>query len=719
MPDQTKDEKKNPENLNIEFQQIFRTAEIDASRSLLETTWYRNILYMIGEQWLSWFTENRAFGRRYELSSEMPTPVSNMVRDTVNSLKALTLNKRYTTRIWPNSSELEDKDAAWLGEQLIINMDLAHDGESSDILEWIELMRLLTGNGFGRVYADTDTGEFVIGPDGKPVVSKGEVRTSVVLPFNIYVPTSGLLLEDKRYLGITSIKDREWVEDIFQVKVDQSETDRRLVDYEQQLNQLVANVSPWKGRGPTDMVIEDMDTKKLVVYKEVQYRPSMTFPKGRHVVMIGRQVIKDEDDLPIPTDENGHWSYDVTHFPYSFTPGGFWATSAVDDLISPQNNINEIDQALAINRQSIGRPFVLTPSDLVLRRISNRSQALLAVQYDSRKVLGAKPQIHPGTPYPQQILEERAINKTVAQDVAGDPKNILRGQSPHSGASGIMVDILREAAEASHGPDVARFYRNKQKMDRKRLILAQTLYTEKRYLKIAGQGNEVYIKAFRGSDLRSNTDVRLELDSASSTTHAGKNELLTRLITGRFFGDISLKPRLQRYVLQNLGLNNVPDEENLHRDKAEWENSVLANGSKEDLLKISYPSAAITDEQGQPMQNPDGTPVRLFPPSYDPTFRHDNHAVHVQVLQQLLFSRQFRALPQERQQLAIAHYDMHAEALKAIEEERNAKVAEQVQQGVMKQGGGPLEPPQTDIPTAGGQPPMSRGPEAPTQGGMY
>lgn len=282
-----------------------------------------------------------------------------------------------------------------------------------------------------------------------------------------------------------------------------------------------------------------------------------------------------------------------------------------------------------------------------------------------------------------------------------------------------MVDILREAAEASHGPDVARFYRNKQKMDRKRLILAQTLYTEKRYLKIAGQGNEVYIKAFRGSDLRSNTDVRLELDSASSTTHAGKNELLTRLITGRFFGDISLKPRLQRYVLQNLGLNNVPDEENLHRDKAEWENSVLANGSKEDLLKISYPSAAITDEQGQPMQNPDGTPVRLFPPSYDPTFRHDNHAVHVQVLQQLLFSRQFRALPQERQQLAIAHYDMHAEALKAIEEERNAKVAEQVQQGVMKQGGGPLEPPQTDIPTAGGQPPMSRGPEAPTQGGMY
>ncbi|MCK4252563.1 hypothetical protein KAX97_14035, partial [candidate division WOR-3 bacterium] len=110
--------KKKPTEQEIltEFGDVFREDGVDGNRQVLETTWFRNILYYCGEQWLSWFSEQGTFGRRYELNISEPTPVSNIIRDYVRAMKALILNKTYTTRVWPNSLEQKDKDAASLAE---------------------------------------------------------------------------------------------------------------------------------------------------------------------------------------------------------------------------------------------------------------------------------------------------------------------------------------------------------------------------------------------------------------------------------------------------------------------------------------------------------------------------------------------------------------------------------------------------------------------------
>ena len=71
----------------------------NSTRVMLELTWYRNILYYLGEQWLDWYMSTSSFGRRYPLSIDVPTPVSNIIRDFVRTMKALVLNKRYTARV--------------------------------------------------------------------------------------------------------------------------------------------------------------------------------------------------------------------------------------------------------------------------------------------------------------------------------------------------------------------------------------------------------------------------------------------------------------------------------------------------------------------------------------------------------------------------------------------------------------------------------------------
>jgi hypothetical protein len=68
---------------------------------IMHRVWFRNILYYLGEQWFEWVRGQNTF-RRLMPSPYLPTPVANIIRDFVRSIKALILNKDYTVSIWPN-----------------------------------------------------------------------------------------------------------------------------------------------------------------------------------------------------------------------------------------------------------------------------------------------------------------------------------------------------------------------------------------------------------------------------------------------------------------------------------------------------------------------------------------------------------------------------------------------------------------------------------------
>ena len=95
-----------------EIAEIFRADAgiLEPSKTIREITAFRNILFYLGEQWIAWFAETNSFGARFKLNFSEPTPVSNIIRDYVRSMKALILNKKYATRVWPNSSEQKDKE---------------------------------------------------------------------------------------------------------------------------------------------------------------------------------------------------------------------------------------------------------------------------------------------------------------------------------------------------------------------------------------------------------------------------------------------------------------------------------------------------------------------------------------------------------------------------------------------------------------------------------
>jgi len=646
---------------------VFAPENLAADQAMRERTWFRNILYHLGEQWIRWYQSRGTFGPMYPLNPMAPTPVSNIIRDHIRTMRALVLNKQYVPRVWPNSQEQQDKDAAEIGQALLESIHSDRRYGVSAVRELVLLWELLTGNGFAMVRPDNTRGKLLSsGSETDPfraLLRTGDISIRALGPFQIRVPSVGETLREKRWVGVQTLEDKEWVEDTYHVKLAPSDYDRHVLDnYITMLTVLVASVSPWKGAGLEEIVSEiNSSIGESVLVQQVEYRPSAAYPNGIYRVDSCGQMLVRQDEMPIPVS-NGEWQYSVVHFPYNITPGSFWACSSVDDLISPQNTINRVDQALETNRDSLGRPWVLTPAGLKLKRRSTIGSKLLEIVWDPRTSMGAKPQVQPGVPYPAQVLEERNIHRQVAQEASGDPKNILRGQSPHSGASGIMVDILRESAEMSHAPDIKRFYECWADVCSLVLVLAQKIYTEDRILKTKGSGSDVQVRAFRGADLRGNNDVRMELVSGASATQAGRTNVLMQLISNGFFGDVGSDEAMQNRILSRMGLGEFRDRRNPHIQRAERENSIFAEGGDIREVQIN-PVPIVNPATGEPLGD-NGEPVLMFQDCLDPVFEIDDDEVHLEVHDALILGRQFKELDEEHQLAALAHRATHMDRIR-------------------------------------------------------
>lgn len=642
------DDKTSQKDFDILFSQpsnLFRT--------MLERTWFRNILYYIGEQWIVWGHGN-TFEYMYSLSSGVPTPVSDIIKDHVRAMKALIMNKKFRIGVVPNSMEFKDRDSAKLATKLADNLYRRDDFAEKDEQELCAMMMVLTGNGFVRTHPNPNSGKYVLDRSGKPVIDKGEIETSSLMPFQVFVPDAGSNLRKKACVGVRTLADREWVEDTYKVKIQTSEDQRRLTDYQRQLAVLVANVSPWKGTGLQTSPSFNDDS---VVIEEIEYRPTLALPKGRYVGRCAGQDLFDEEELPIRVGKDGSWEYSVTHFPYNYTPGSFWASGSVDALISPQDTINRIDQAIENNRETLGRPYVMTPAELTLKRLSSRGSRLLALQYDGRSAGGAKPEIRQGVPMPDQIFTDRGNRLHAAQTASGDPKNVLQGGSPFAGAAGIAIDTLRESAELSHTPDVDRYYRRWGGVKRKQLIIAQYLYSEARLIKVPGKGNDVYIRNFKGSDLHNNTDVVIDIINGLASTPSGQTSIVMDSIQYGLWNDEMVRPDLRREVLKLLGVGDIQEITNIHMERAEYENSLLVESDTPENM-------ALPIEGGEEVQVGGGRTVN--PNQFegvDPVFRLDNHSIHIQSHDKLIFSREFLTLSKVRQKNIIGHRDLHAALL--------------------------------------------------------
>lgn len=623
----------------------------DIARQMLERIWWRNFLYYTGEQWIQYMRSTKTFVRR-ALGPGANTPVTNKVREFVRAQKAMLLNQKLVPKIKPNSNDREDQDAAAMGEDVLQWMDTLNENEIEDEKEKCAIWVVTAGTTYMRSFPNKEAGEVFMGPEGE-TMRTGEVAREHVIPFNVHFDSMGDKLTMKRWTGIETLKAREWVEDTFKVKIGKTEY-ATTQDYQRRLMKLVAQVSPWKGEGLETNAI-DTDLDDLVIYREMEIRPNMKYwPDGRFIVACQDKLLVDVGRMPIKA-EKGYWYYTLTDFHWNYVPGRFYSDSGVDDIISPQNRINKIDKAQDDNRETIGRPRVLSPGEIKLERLTEKGESFLMLRYDPKLSGGQAPQFQPGTTYGPEIMEERRLAQEGIQDAGGDPKNILKGVPPSASASGVQVDILRETAEKGHYPDTDRWNRSMTRVNKKALILVKELFTEQRLIKVGGASSRSMVKQFKGADLRNNTDLFMELDSGLSSTKAGQTQILSDLANKGYLGDVANDPEIRAEFLKRYGLSGFTGKENVDIERAERENSAIANGDFTGIMLMEPdPMGQVDPMTGQPA---------MTVLQDDPLFKYDNHMIHFGIHRKFILGGQFPYLEERRKIILMAHTDLHQQEL--------------------------------------------------------
>jgi hypothetical protein len=619
----------------------------DPSRQMRERIIWRNFLYYCGEQWIQYLRSTRTFIRKV-LPPGASTPVNNKIREFVRSQKAMLLNQKLVPKIAPNTNEREDEEAARMGEGISVYLDTLEERQIEDEKEKCAIWTTVAGTTFMRAFPNKEAGDMFLGPDGE-MMRTGEVASEHIIPFNVHYDSGLEKWTDKRWTGVESLKAKEWVEDTFKVLVGKTESPTTQ-DYQRRLMKLVGQVSPWKGDGIEYSAL-DTDLDDLVIYREMEIRPNMKYcPEGRFIVQCQDKLLVDVERMPILA-QNGYWFYTLTDFHWNLVPGRFESDSGVDDIISPQNTINKIDKATEENRQSVGRPRVLAPGEIKLERLTDKGESFLVLRYDAKTSGGIAPQFQQGLTLGPEVQVERQNAEKNIQDASGDPKNILQGVPPSAQSSGIEVDILRQTAEKSHYPDVDRWNRSMTRHYKKRLLIVQELYTEKRLVKIGGIGTTPQVKPFKGADLRNNTDLTLELDSGLSSTKAGQTQALKSLADSGYLGDIVNDPEIRSEFLKRYGLSGFTGKENVDIERAERENSAIVNGDFSEIMLMEQDPMGRVD----PMTGEPGMVVLQD----DPLFKYDNHSLHYRSHRKFILGGQFPYLEERRKVVLMAHADLH------------------------------------------------------------
>jgi hypothetical protein len=468
----------------------------------------------------------------------------------------------------PNSNEDEDIKAAKLGDKVLQHVWRSRRMKKSirQLAGWI----FSTGNGFLDDRWNPKLGPMQLNEQGEMVYA-GDADIGVWSPFEILLPAANL--------GETDLHSMPWLMKAKWRGLDYltSNFPRGKEVVEESRPNVVAGANLILGR-------EIRANAKVpgAILKELKIQPCAEFPKGIFVTGANGIILQFTD---YPYDY-----YNLEHFKDIDIPGIFWGKSTVDAALPQQirwnKTNNEIDE---YNRTAKGK--LLAPKRSGIEVVQDDTHGEV-VYY--KPVMGHKPDYINLKSLPPTFMQALDIAAGSTDDLFSQHE-ITQGTNKSDIRSGEMVARLRE--QDAHGaiPAHAVFEESLEAVGSRILQRVAKGYTSERMIKVVGRDNEYEVIAFKGADLRNNTDVSVKRQSTLPDSRIDREvEIMNRYQAG-LYGDPA-DPEVRREVLNML--DDVPadpdyGEVKLDEMYASWENNILANQEVDLMLVNEYDNHAV------------------------------------------------------------------------------------------------------------------------------
>src|SRR5581483_7166775 len=388
---------------------IDRALSIDRfQRSLFEREWFRNILFLAGQQWVIY---ERGRWRPRALPAWFPRAQTNKIQEKYNDIVAqLVQGHRVPIVYQPATKDPADEATAKVGDRLreVIYTEAQIDDKETDLAGWL----IATGNvfllphynmsdDFGTTFVQfqscthcgnvmkpeelaesegscpvcAEQGDFhqdiepATDEKGAPLGDQypiGAIQADVCSPFEIRLDHRITDMKNQRRFVRQRRYDLDYAKERWPefAKVIQADWGNDLSQY--YLDVLAHVTSSFSasggfiGGGPAAP-----KNPKVTAY-EFYELPSKKFPQGLRAVRLGANSQAVVEAGPLTTKygagiKKGQYFLPLVHFGFDKVPGRFWRKTRLDDLIPLQIFRNTVEANLRLTAQRMGNPIWLIP----------------------------------------------------------------------------------------------------------------------------------------------------------------------------------------------------------------------------------------------------------------------------------------------------------------------------------------------------------------------
>jgi hypothetical protein len=569
-------------------------------------------------------------------------PIINRLRPIVRTEVSKLTSQKPSAFAVPSSSEDHDLFAANAAEQI---WDSLYESKKIHrVLRRAVWWASITGNGFMKTWWDED----VTDPEND---TTGDICYAPITPFHIFVADeTETELEDQPYIVHATTRSLEEIELCYGVKIALPDANAELLDE-----------SFLMAMGLTS----DVKKKDQVLLLECWVKPNKTkiLPQGGLVTIAGDSILSYTEGWPY-----AHGKYPFIHIPHIDT-GKFYRESTITDLIPLQREYNRTRGQIIESKNKMAKPQLAAELG---------SLDVSAITSEPGQVILYRPGFSPPTPIPLQglpayVLQELDRILTDMEDISGQHEN------PPGVTAATAINYLQEQDDTLLYGTFASIEEAMEKVAKLTLWYVKQYWDVPHMVKIAGTDESFDVQSFVGSDLRNNTDIRMESGSSLPTSRAAKQAFIMDLMKMGF-----LPPETGLEVMDIGGINKIYEQIQIDKRQAMRENLrmsqatmdlIMANDQVQ-LMKLQQdPTFMQKMNDNQIMQSPTGdlldisavarggAPQSINPPLLVPVNSWDNHRAHIDKHNEFRKSQGFEVLSDDVKNLFEQHVQAHVSAI--------------------------------------------------------
>lgn len=614
------------------------------ARNRIEQQWQLNMAFFYGKQWAV-IAQVPGMPNVQLATPQTPywraRPVFNRIRPIIRTELAKVTSQKPSVSVIPASSDDEDLFRAQAAAQ--VWEGFYREKQVQRVIRSAMWWTLVTGTGFIKTWWDQNAIDAFSD-------QQGDICIKAESPFHVFV--SDLReenIENQPYVIHATVKSMDYCNMVYK---DQLKTP---------VSANIQGADDILNSAFLDLAGADTSRKDGVLCFEAWVKPGSLakYPNGALLTVVGDQLVQAIEGWPY-----GHKQYPfikLEHIP----KGQFYTESTITDLISVQREYNRTHGQIIEAKNRMAKPQLIAPVGSI-----NASQ----ITTEPGQVIFYKPGFTPPQPLPLQplpayVLQELDRLNMEFDDISGQHE-VSRGQTPTGVTAATAINFLQEQDDSKLSHTIDSLEMGMEKLGKQVLEYAVQFWDTERMIKITGKNESFDVLVLKGSELKGNTDLRVEAGSALPTSKAAKQAFLMDLMNSGF-----IDPHKGLELMEIGGINRLYEELNVDERQAQRENLRMQMTAPQVVAQFQQVQQSFSqfpmDAQGQPMDPNTGQPLMdpqtgqplQMPDMPVPVNNFDDHGKHIDVHTRYQKSQAYDRLPEEIKQLFTAHVQAHVAAL--------------------------------------------------------